>query len=107
MTDPEKIQKLAEWMGWTTDDYGLGGDPIVIYTEKGDVHRFDSWSPLTRIQDATMLEDEVERRGLQAKYVEALLKVLRVGLTVSFWDVAHATPEQRCAAILRLMEGGE
>ena len=86
MSDQDRIRRLAEWLnGW--------GLPT------------DDWNPLTRIQAARMLEDEVERRGMQAQYGHKLDGVLyeRVAV-ITTWDIAHAYPAQRCEALLRLID---
>jgi len=105
MTDAERIRKLTEWMEWEWID------PLHIKDKGGYVFDGTHWNPLTRIQDVDMLEGEVFKRGLEWKYVPALIKVIHGphtkyhDLTVrGVWFLIRATPEQRCAAIEALME---
>jgi hypothetical protein len=60
------------------------------------------------VSNPRLLEDEIERRGLQAEYVFALAESLFS--EQDEWGTAHvmkmmrATPEQRCRAFLAVME---
>lgn len=102
MIDAERIKRLARWAGFAQTH------PNEQYTHTPDGWG-KNWNPLKNIQDATMLEDEVERRGLEEDYILALQDNLYVsGETYrGLWLMIHATPEQRCAAIEKLMEGGK
>lgn len=56
---------------------------------------------------ARMLEDEVEKRGLQERYVEALYPAYHSfeGILVAdLFVLIHATPEQRARAFLKAVE---
>lgn len=103
MTDAERIAKFAEWMGWTKKDT----KKTWWWDDKDPVVPVNIWNPLERIQDAMMLEDEVERRGrnTQAEYIEALSNQLHYSSRMmERWLFAHATAAQRCAAVEKLME---
>ena len=52
---------------------------------------------------AWLMEEEIERRGLQTQYVGelwALLELDTIPYGTTYWPMAHATPEQRCRAAL-------
>lgn len=104
----ENIKRLAEeFMGWHKERKSSHW-----YIGDGTIAAFGDWNPFTSLNHARMLEDEVERRGLQAKYIAILLAVIDkgsgyfYGLTrTQIFTIAHATPAQRAEAVLRLMEG--
>ena len=55
-------------------------------------------------EKSALLEDEIERRGLSADYVSAIIDIVRPesgGKLV--WAVIRATPEQRARAFLEAM----
>ncbi len=68
--------------------------------------------PTESIADATQMEDEIERRGLQEKYVKALLleqhfeghvpEPLDYQLTI--FGLIHATPAQRSQAAYAVLK---
>jgi hypothetical protein len=106
VTEQERIARLAKWMGWEL----LGmhwvrtqpcpdGESLLIVASR-------NWNPLTSLDHARMLEDEVERRGLQTEYGNKLVYCICEAnhSGASSFDLAHATPEQRCQAVERLME---
>ena len=54
------------------------------------------------------VEAEIERRGLQRPYLQALSEEVRCVSSdpyVSLWAMLRATPEQRCRAALRAVRG--
>jgi hypothetical protein len=111
MTDQERIKRLVEWMGWKSDYVDHGGS--IWFTDgKGTFHGLvRDWNPLTSLDHTRMLEDEVERRGLTDLYVKLLFNVvtgnnytLPIVDLMELWDIAYATPEQRCRAVDKLME---
>ena len=69
--------------------------------EKGRmVYRRGVYNP----EKSALLEDEIERRGLSADYVSAIIDIVRPesgGKLV--WAVIRATPEQRARAFLEAM----
>lgn len=64
---------------------------------------------------AAQLEDEIERRGLEREYTQALLTILADGseaaadsthiTQMEAWELLRATPEQRAQAFLKAIEG--
>lgn len=52
---------------------------------------------------ARLVEDEIERRGLQQRYVDELLTFEREADFSAEWFLIRATPEQRCLAALRAL----
>lgn len=71
------------------------------------------FDPSTDIESARMLEDEIERRGLQEPYVYALGKI--IGMrdindwleAEDWWRFLRATPEQRARAFLEAVGHAE
>jgi hypothetical protein len=80
----------------------------------------------TDIAAAMAMEAEIERRGLQTVYLDALLKelglqehvfVFNSAIEINWWNdidgygvlwrVLRATPEQRCIAVLAAVRAGE
>ena len=60
-----------------------------------------AWSD--RHEDARMLEDEIERRGLQKRYMDALASTTNAmpfDNVLYPWSLIRATPEQRARAFL-------
>jgi len=58
------------------------------------------------ITSACVLEDEIERRGLQEKYVTILLALIDPDpyTTNEYWAILRATPEQRAQAFLEAIK---
>jgi hypothetical protein len=55
----------------------------------------------------SLLEDEIERRRLQEKYIDALLQTIDANPTDEdwrLWQVCRATPEQRARAFLEAVK---
>lgn len=97
--DPRAAEQLANLIGADAIDWlAYGGDIWVL------------------VRDA---EDEIERRGLQARYVDALADVVTTTESIVndlialhgtsdaliIWRILRATPEQRVRAALRAVEG--
>jgi len=64
-----------------------------------------AWSE--RHEDARMLEDEIERRGLQEKYIYALMPTYHHFDSASpheLFNLLRATPEQRARAFLEAIK---
>lgn len=61
-----------------------------------------SGAVVVRDTEITMLEDEIERRGLEDDYIRALLAIVIPdgGSVLAFWRILRATPEQRARAFL-------
>jgi hypothetical protein len=57
---------------------------------------------------ASYLEDEIVRRGLQERYIEALYPIIgawQYGMSTSEqWRILRATPEQRARAFMAVIE---
>lgn len=53
-------------------------------------------------EKARLLEDDIERRGLQAQYIYALERVI---LSRDHWEYIRATPEHRARAFLEAVKG--
>lgn len=55
-------------------------------------------------EKSALLEDEIERRGLSADYVSAIIDIVRPESGEKLvWAVIRATPEQRARAFLEAM----
>jgi hypothetical protein len=79
--------------------------------------QYDEWGILPHytadLTAARLVEDEIERRGLQSVYAVHLMTLLcggwanNEGLYIleedDLWTLLRATPEQRCRAALRAM----
>ena len=81
------------------------------YEVKPNAWGLRAWHPSSDIATAYELEAEVEWRGLTDAYIRALCLVVGVSFdinarhtTMALWHIAHATPEQRCRAVLTLAE---
>ena len=98
MSEQGRIKRLAEWMGGADVMGFVTGTPVHI----------QEWNPIHNIQDAIMLEDEVERCGLQNDYAFALIDIVlgyRELLSLDeVWLMLRATAAQRSAAVEKLME---
>lgn len=75
-------------------------------------HALDEWGEIPRyegrIEDAQLVEDEIEKRGLETKYISCLQEIVWNGEYSEHdyplelkWRLLRATPEQRCLAALR------
>ncbi len=84
----------------------LGGSSVKFARGLGVTYVRD-WSPSTNADDSRDLEDEIERRGLIAPYMQALIKVILADRAVnvfSSWYLVRATPEQRTRAFLEVVK---
>lgn len=75
-----------------------------------ECHRDDpAWSPSTDLADVRQLEDEIERRGLQEAYIQALDSFVTYERSEGWqwfrWGILRATPEQRARAFLKAIGG--
>lgn len=100
MTDE---QRAAQWMGCRWANFPGGGQILI--------HPGVDWKPWTEhyATDANAWPPvwaDLERRGLRTKYTDALHFVL-VGpkAWAQDWFLITATPEQRLAALCRVIEG--
>lgn len=62
MSDQEKVEKLAKWMGFTYNndiEYGLPGTFVTHITNSEVKMKGRYWNPLTNIADAEMLLDKL------------------------------------------------
>ncbi len=100
----ELDEQCARAMGWTVVDEPINfrGVQVGVAGYLGrDLPYFASDH-----NSARLLEDEIERRGLQSTYIEALFTVLGCpGLgweddTAFLWSLIRATPEQKARAFL-------
>ena len=67
-----------------------------------------------RLEDAKILEDEIARRGIEEGYAAALAAMCGITGLRNFnpvaytrrdlWEIAHATPEQRARAFVKVVE---
>jgi hypothetical protein len=60
------------------------------------------------IEAAMQVEDRIAEMGLRSEYYRALVGTVASAITDRFFqmfDVVHATPEQRCLAALKAVEG--
>ena len=56
---------------------------------------------------ASLLEDEIEKRGLQDVYIDALMRIVEYpAIGEQYWLLLRATPEQRARAFLAAVEAG-
>lgn len=74
----------------------LGLDP-----DANELHAIEQYSVYP--ESAKLLEDEIERRGLQDDYMRELLSIVIPGggSVLAFWKILRATPEQRARAFLK------
>jgi hypothetical protein len=96
------------------------GHEIVLSNEYGNVKPIPppkvnpEWSDYVErakrgsLSAARLLEDEIERRGVQEDYIRALDKLVTYereeGWMWFRWGILRATPEQRARAFLAVME---
>ncbi len=75
------------------------------YYEHGDIPEWEPQPFSTDIRQAYIMEEHLRERGLALSYADCLVKVLeRTGAKeATRFDLAHATPLQRCQAAIRLM----
>lgn len=102
MTSRERDAAMAKLIqGWQEPWYGSGLTPA-------DVIPIPLFT--TSHYGAHQAEDEIARRGLQERYIEALDRLVTYeresGWIWFRWGILRATPEQRCEAAWRAM-GGE
>jgi len=95
MTQDEKIEKLAKWMGWKRTN-GDKSTPMGLSIKEGFM-----WNPLTNISDAWMLAEKMrdyvaKDMELSALFYDQLTELLL--LTAP--DAAHAIS----AAVLEVIE---
>jgi hypothetical protein len=70
-----------------------------------------AFSPSMIHEDTCLLEDEIERRGLDNEYMQALLRIVApsVDWAMRSWDIIwrcyRATPEQKARAFLEAING--
>ncbi len=87
---------------------GARWEPLRVNGEVGEYHvRYaPAWSE--RHEDARMLEDEIERRGLQIEYSLAIARLLSFDMKEfsldDAWLLLRATPEQRARAFLEAIK---
>jgi Phage ABA sandwich domain len=86
--------------------YNDGGQ-IVVYWE-GSQRKAERWSPAQNIEAAMQVEDRILELGLSRKYAFILAQSC-VGwraalspeiMSALYWELAHASAEQRCRAAL-------
>lgn len=106
LTDVEINLFIAQKvMGWT-----LEKDSWTNRENKWAEHRHNSgddwaWCPSTSITDSFEMEEEIFKQGKHREYGLELFNVIKgeriLFKDVSDFDVAHASPKQRCLAALR------
>jgi hypothetical protein len=92
------------------------GDPTCAGKYMPQIGRWPCLAPFSTDHEAArLLEDEIERRGVQKAYISALCRdgglddpfsdyaILEFTLE-AFWQVMRATPEQRARAFLEAMK---
>lgn len=98
MTPREQDAALAELMGWDLDYVfrDTTGAPLVC----GEPHVVPKFT--ASLDAIRLVEDEVERQGLQERYIEVLDKLVEYerakGWTWFRWGILRATPAQRAQA---------
>lgn len=91
----EQAEAVARWMGWKYDP----SRPFDMRWQatRGDL--VDAAPAYWRSLDAMReVEDEIERRGLDVKYMEHLVGVLGKDRLVGEWEIFRATAAQRLEA---------
>jgi len=102
-------EKMARVMNFTIID------DLHVINEYGEyVCDGTPWRPSTIMAWAMLVEDRIGELGLEMAYVHALIKIcvtefemLDLLGVVKAWRLIHATPEQRCLAAEKAMEGGK
>lgn len=103
-------EQCAEALGWVRR---YSPDPTIYAWERPDGERVTRSMLPAFSTDRTavmLLEDEIERRGLQDKYLIAISRILddlplpyEKGVMPPFlWQLLRATPEQRARAFLKV-----
>ena len=97
----------AKAMGWEpyrtdgVDYYKVSPTAMMLATE---------FEPSSDLESARLLEDEIERRGLQEKYLVVLHEVVGAKWidygVMDVWSIFRATPEQKARAFLAAIGGG-
>ena len=101
LTDERKrdTETLAEFMGWECIEN------TTLEIRKPEHDYWEGWWPFDRHDDAQLLIDECERRGLGLKLVAALLGTQCVDVRRScVWDALLATPKQKTLTVLKVVE---
>lgn len=102
---------LARALGWTERDvpFLLDEDGATLTTERFWLNPSGAYAPLppfTRTMRATrLLEDEIERRGLEYAYIDVLETIIGADYDEGYgahsvWKFIRATPEQKARAAL-------
>jgi hypothetical protein len=75
------------------------------YYEHGDVPEWEPQPFSADIRQAYIMEEHLRERGLAQPYADCLVKILELGRAkdATRFDLAHATPLQRCQAAIWLM----
>lgn len=109
-------ERAAKCLGWTfIEDVRLAGTVWEtdcshwIYTNKDGRHETFYEPEFTENLDhALLLEDEIERRGLQDEYVQKLADILPISsldeATIRWTTLITATPAQRTQAAVEVLE---
>jgi hypothetical protein len=101
MTEQERIDRIAAWMGWTRRN----GNKWGLWIKDGiGIAPYD-WNPLESLDDCRLVEEEVARRGLDGDYEEAVCDVVG-GMDVTY-AIMYLTARQRCEAVEKLVEEGK
>lgn len=114
MTDIKQLDiniQCARVLGWTVRYPNQNPPHVAYYTDPGGNEHLEPPRFATSPSAVLMLEDEIERRRLQAAYVIELSAVVGCELKADreqsarhLWMMIRATPEQRCRAFLKAVE---
>lgn len=93
----ELDKACARAMGWGDTPYVIG-----MYNPAGQLDAVPQFS--TDANDARLLEDEIERRGLQSRYIAHLMLLVLgkatpiTGSEPAVWAALRAKPDERARA---------
>ena len=96
----EMAEAVARWMGWKQRD----GDPHLPWRNPSGMPAYRLPNFASSLDAMREVEDEIERRGLDVKYMEHLVGVLGKDRLVGEWEILRATAAQRLEAAARVIE---
>jgi hypothetical protein len=102
-------RKMALFMGWEIMESNYIPDfKYYAHPDGGNIEiDVTKWHPSRSISQAYELEDKVIEMGLGPRYAAQLLLICcdkKWPTYAAILSIAHASPEQRCRAISKLME---
>jgi len=115
MTDTEKIERLAKWMGWhkSKGSEWFWAEPEVVRGALSFPDRYvhdSSWNPLTNIADAWMLVEKIMKHDSHALWDGLAGQTAQNDLGWFFYKSASAAARAISETVLKVIEelkGGE